>query len=81
MPGEHCFYTTLVPIYFNSDGKYSSHAKDGIDFTIPRDTKIEIWNHGNKTKIRWSSSNKKTVRKIINMRLHDAKHLFKNKSA
>lgn len=81
MPGEHSVFITTIPMYFDLNGRYSSNIQNGISFTVPQFTQIEIWNHGNRTKIIWSSSPRKRVRKIINMPLHHAKHLFKNKSA
>lgn len=81
MPGEHTFFITAVPIYFDKQGKYIHNNPQEIGFTIPQDTKVEIWNHGNKSKIRWFRKGGSIVRKIIEMNINDAKHLLKNKSA
>lgn len=80
MPGEHYTFTTNIPIYFDSNGKYSHSSSSVIGFTIPKNTLIEIWNHGDSSKVRWSRPNGKKIQKLIHMKISDAKHLFKNKT-
>lgn len=81
MPGKHTFFITVVPIYFDKQGKYIDNNPQEIGFTVPQDTQIEIWNHGNKSKIRWFRKSGSIVRKTIEMNINEVQHLFENKSA